>query len=295
MDSSLIDDLPLTPTAEMVLQYAAREAGRLRAAAVEPVHLFLGAIRHGDCFAARGLRAWGASPPEVGRELEPVSTPRGDGPPRLVIPCSSELEQFLRGADTLRRNLSHRWLGTEHLLLTQVMAEGSAEARVLARHGLVVETVRRLLAMQERGEPPDGRPLPEAALAQALVRRGETDLLRLLGARRAREGVRVALVDSGQLSETDFLRLLREEAGYADYDGEALPAPTMLDTFPPELARDYELLPFEKRAGRVRVLCLDPFLPTQRKLVEEFGSAIEWVPVAREELHRAIERCFGPA
>lgn len=285
--------LSLTPKTGDVLQYATREAGRLRAPEVEPAHLLLGMIRQGDCFGALALRSWGADPALVARELEPLGRPDRAGAVGVAIPRSARLEALLLRADELRRRISHRQLGTDHLLLVLVMDEETPEAAILARHAILAETVRRLLAMRERGEPVTGEPLLEARFAQALLRAGHTDALRLLAARRRTEGIRSALVDSGEIEEDTFLRLLREESGFLAYDGTSMPDASLLPDFPEELARDMELLPFDRAGGRVRMLCLDPFLSTQHRLLEDFGPAIEWIPVRRAELEAAIDRAFG--
>ena len=58
------------------------------------------------------------------------------------LPHSDELQRVLAGAGTEALNLSHQYIGTEHVLLALVSNHDSAAAAALARIGISEEKVR---------------------------------------------------------------------------------------------------------------------------------------------------------
>jgi ATP-dependent Clp protease ATP-binding subunit ClpC len=125
--------------ARRALFFARYAASELRSRSIEGEHLLLGLIREHGGNAARLL---GAFRLDLRKELE---SGRVDGPalPASVeIPFGSETKNMLGFAAEEADRLAHRGIGTEHLLLGVMRAEGSRAAAALARHGLRLDTAR---------------------------------------------------------------------------------------------------------------------------------------------------------
>ena len=77
----------------------------------------------------------------IREELEIPKGPPID--PAIEIPFSSETQQLLIDAAREADQLNEKDIGTEHLLLALLSAEGTVAASVLASHGLRLDAVRQ--------------------------------------------------------------------------------------------------------------------------------------------------------
>ena len=134
----------VTTRAHEVFTLALRRAERLGHEDVTDVHVALGMIEEGRSIAAALLHHRGVPLDVLARELEaelpPASPPT---PPRSELPWTLGIERVLAGAVVESRELGTEYYGVEHLLLALLRDEVSAPARVLAKHGVAYEDMRR--------------------------------------------------------------------------------------------------------------------------------------------------------
>ena len=131
-----------TQRARRVLSLAHQEAERARQSLIGTEHLLVGLIEEEGGVAGRVLREMGLDVERV-REMVMRLTVAGEG--RFVpdkIELSTETQQVLEDAIDEARRLGHHYIGTEHLLLGLVRADGTA-VEVLRRLGATPEDVRR--------------------------------------------------------------------------------------------------------------------------------------------------------
>jgi ATP-dependent Clp protease ATP-binding subunit ClpA len=144
-----------TDRVRKVLQVAREEAVRLRSEFVGPDHLMLGLVREGEGAGLAALQNLGVDYEGIGKALNkpaPAKRDHGIGPDLLY---TARAKKVLELAMTNARELNHSYVGTEHLVLG-VFAEGRSEAaKLLARTGVTLESVRgeilRLLGPESTG------------------------------------------------------------------------------------------------------------------------------------------------
>ena len=159
-----------TERVRKVLAMAREEAVRLHHEYVGTEHILLGLIREGEGIAATVLQNFSVEPDELRQRVEEI-VQRGDaarstGPD---LPYTSRAKKVLELATSEARELSHSYVGTEHLLLGLLREEKGIAAQILTQAGVSTERareeVRRLLGS------PDAGP---AARAMLVARRQES-------------------------------------------------------------------------------------------------------------------------
>lgn len=130
-----------TQRAKRVLSLAHQEAERARHTSIGTEHLLLGLMEEEGGVAGRVLRELGLEPMRV-REMvmRVVGEGRSSGGGRLEL--SPETQQALEYAMDEARRMGHHYIGTEHILLGLVRAEGKG-MEVLRRLGITPEQIRR--------------------------------------------------------------------------------------------------------------------------------------------------------
>jgi ATP-dependent Clp protease ATP-binding subunit ClpC len=130
-----------TQRAKRVLSIAHQEAERARHANIGTEHLLLGLIEEEGGVAGRVLRELGLEP---GRVREMVMRVVGEGRSSTGnrLELAYETQQALEYAMDEARRMGHHYIGTEHLLLGLVRAEGKG-MEVLRRLGITPEQIRR--------------------------------------------------------------------------------------------------------------------------------------------------------
>jgi len=131
-----------TEKARRTIFFARYEAAQAASPTIQPAHLLLGILREDPELVTRGSSN-GRSVKSI-REAIAARTP----PPKELISTSvelalaSETKRVLAYAHEESQSLSHRHIGTEHLLLGLLREKGTLAAQVLLEHGLESDTLR---------------------------------------------------------------------------------------------------------------------------------------------------------
>jgi ATP-dependent Clp protease ATP-binding subunit ClpA len=155
------DNLPKTPRAKKVIEYAMDEARSLGHKYVGTEHILLGLLREQEGVAAQVLMNLGLRLEEVRNEVlafvgpgeggQSVPTPPPAAPSYMSLPLADEVRQLLRDAAVVAQWSGHNCVCTGYLLLGLVHASGTSAARALARSNVAPEVVWRELS----GECPE--------------------------------------------------------------------------------------------------------------------------------------------
>jgi ATP-dependent Clp protease ATP-binding subunit ClpC len=130
-----------TKHARQVLQLAQEQAVRLNHNYIGTEHLLLGLVMEENGIASRVLRDMGANAAEISRAVERMA-PRNPRPPFGKPTLTPRTKHVIELAVEEARQLSHPFIGTEHLLLG-LMQEGEGIAtEVLRSMGIALDRVR---------------------------------------------------------------------------------------------------------------------------------------------------------
>src|SRR5262245_16400721 len=157
-----------TPRAQQVLALARKEADRFNHNFVGTEHLLLGLIKLGQGVAVNVLQKMGLDLETVRMEVEKQV---GTGPDQKMIgniPYTPRVKKVLALASKEAKNLSHTYVGTEHILLGLLREGDGVAARVLKNLDVDIEQTRQEIlkeldpnvASQEE-QPPQGGEAPE--------------------------------------------------------------------------------------------------------------------------------------
>ena len=166
-----------TQRARRVLSLAHQEAERLHQSAIGTEHLLLGLIQEDGGVAGRVLRDLGLEPDRVREMVERLSgfgQARGDR-----IDLSPGVQEVLEFAVDEARQLSHHYIGTEHLLLGLVRSNESIANEVLRKLGVTPEQIRRQTrrVLQESSASPAATGPSKPAPARAEKENPKTPLV----------------------------------------------------------------------------------------------------------------------
>ena len=147
-----------TERVRKVLAMAREEAARLHHEYVGTEHILLGLIREGEGVAATVLQNLSVELDEIQQKIEETvkkgKAAQTTGPD---LPYTSRAKKVLELAMSEARELSHSYVGTEHLLLGLLREEKGIAAQVLTDSGVNLEAARaetlRLLGTEM---PPSG-------------------------------------------------------------------------------------------------------------------------------------------
>jgi len=149
----------LTDRAREVLRLAQEAAARLGHEGATPVHIALGLIEEGQGVAAYALSLHGIEVQDVARELTntlPAATVR----PQQIseVPLTEAGVGVLARAAVEAEELSHPYIGTEHLLLALLRERTSAPAEVLAGRGFRHSDAKARVRWILEHDPHDPKP-----------------------------------------------------------------------------------------------------------------------------------------
>jgi ATP-dependent Clp protease ATP-binding subunit ClpC len=131
-----------TERAQKVVVLSQEEARRLGHNVVGTEHILLGLAAEGEGVAARALQALGIGLEKVRAEVENVIG-RGEGAPQGQIGFTPRAKRVLELAFEEARQLSHTYIGTEHILLGLIHEGEGVAGQVLKNLGADLEKVRR--------------------------------------------------------------------------------------------------------------------------------------------------------
>src|SRR6201984_61834 len=143
-----------TEKARRVIFFARYEASQFGSPYIETEHLLLGLLREDKALTNRFLRSH-ASVESIRKQIEGHTTIREKVSTSVDLPLSNECKRVLAYAAEEAERLSHRHIGTEHLLLGLLREEKCFAAEILHERGLRLSTIRGELARttQEKTQP----------------------------------------------------------------------------------------------------------------------------------------------
>src|SRR5262249_27587237 len=137
-----LDMQRFTDRARSVMGLANQEAKRLNHEAIGTEHILLGLIKEGFGVGANVLKNLDINLRHARKEVETLVRP---GPSTVIVgklPLTPRASLVITCAMEEARNLSHNYVGTEHLLLGLLREHDGVAAQVLRILGLTLEEVR---------------------------------------------------------------------------------------------------------------------------------------------------------
>src|SRR5262245_37599896 len=131
-----------TDRARKVMQLANQEAQRFNHEYVGTEHVLLGLIKEGSGVAATVLRNMDVDLRKIRNEVEKIVTAGPDMVTMGKLPQTPRAKKVIEYAIEEARNLSHNYVGTEHLLLGLLREQEGVAAQVLMNLNLKLDEVR---------------------------------------------------------------------------------------------------------------------------------------------------------
>jgi ATP-dependent Clp protease ATP-binding subunit ClpC len=169
-----------TEKARRVIFFARYEASQFGSPYIETEHLLLGLIREDKNLTNRFFPKSAVSIESIRKEIEGRTLIREKVSTSVDLPFSDETKRVLNAAAEESERLSHKHIGTEHMLLGLLREERSIAAEILRERGLRLSAIREELgrgaadkhAQTKTKEPLSlvefSRDLTEAAANEAL-------------------------------------------------------------------------------------------------------------------------------
>ena len=149
-----------TEKARRVIFFARYEASQFGSPYIETEHLLLGLLREDKALTNRFLRSH-ASVESIRKQIEGHTTIREKVSTSVDLPLSNECKRVLAYAAEEAERLSHKHIGTEHLLLGLLREEKCFAAEILMERGLRLPTIR-----EELQRTTQEKPAPQASQKQ---------------------------------------------------------------------------------------------------------------------------------
>jgi Clp amino terminal domain, pathogenicity island component len=141
-----------TEKARRVIFFARSEAGQFGSPYIESEHLLLGLLRESKALSARLFVSSPTSVDKIRKQVE-MHRPHGEKIPTSVdLPISEECQRILHYASEEADTLSHKHIGTEHLLLGILRVKDCYGAQLLNENGVTVEDARSQISQTTREE-----------------------------------------------------------------------------------------------------------------------------------------------
>ncbi len=141
-----------TEKARRVIFFARYEASQFGSPYIETEHLLLGLLREDKALTNRFLRSH-ASVESIRKQIEGHTTIREKVSTSVDLPLSNECKRVLAYAAEEAERLSHKHIGTEHLLLGLLREEKCFAAEILMERGLRLPTIREELQRTTQDKP----------------------------------------------------------------------------------------------------------------------------------------------
>jgi ATP-dependent Clp protease ATP-binding subunit ClpC len=154
-----------TEKARRVIFFARYEATQFGSPYIETEHLLLGLLREDKALTNRFLRSH-ASIESIRKQIEGRTTIREKVSTSVDLPLSQECKRVLAYAAEEAERLSHKHIGTEHLLLGLLREEKSFAAEILHERGLRLTTIREELSRAQNEKMSSSRPKETSLLSE---------------------------------------------------------------------------------------------------------------------------------
>jgi ATP-dependent Clp protease ATP-binding subunit ClpC len=154
-----------TEKARRVIFFARYEASQFGSPFIETEHLLLGLLREDKALTNRFLRSH-TSVDSIRKQIEGHTATREKVSTSVDLPLSHECKRVLAYAAEEAERLSHKHIGTEHLLLGLLREEKSFAAEILHERGLRLSTIREELTRQQSEKVPSNRPKESSLLSE---------------------------------------------------------------------------------------------------------------------------------
>src|SRR5579883_3272186 len=152
-----------TEKARRVIFFARYEASQFGSPYIETEHLLLGLLREDKALTNRFLRSH-ASVESIRKQIEGHTTIREKVSTSVDLPLSNECKRVLAYAAEEAERLSHKHIGTEHLLLGLLREEKCFAAEILHERGLKLVAIREELARATQEKAPQQQRNRESSL-----------------------------------------------------------------------------------------------------------------------------------
>ena len=197
-----------TEKARRALFFARFEASQFGSPNIETEHLLLGLLREDRALADRFVRP-PASMESIRKQIEARTTVRERVSTSVDLPLSQESERVLAYAAEEAEQLSHKDIGTEHLLLGLMREEKCFAAEILQGCGLRLPTIREELSRVQSEKVASKVPAKEPVLSD-LDSAAMSTIQEELGRLRSERAASQLLLETSLLSE--FSRDLTQSA-----------------------------------------------------------------------------------
>jgi ATP-dependent Clp protease ATP-binding subunit ClpC len=131
-----------TDRARKIMQLANQEAQRFNHEYVGTEHVLLGLIKEGSGVAANVLKALDVDLRRVRLEVEKLVQSGPDFVTMGKLPHTPRTKKVIEYSMEESRNLGHRYVGTEHILLGVLREKEGVAAQILMNLGLGLDEVR---------------------------------------------------------------------------------------------------------------------------------------------------------
>src|SRR3989304_980376 len=145
-----------TEKARRVIFFARYEASQFGSAYIETEHLLLGLLREDKPRPSRFLRSH-ASIESIRKQIEGRTTIREKVSTSVDLPLSQECKRVLAYAAEEAERLSHKHIGTEHLLLGLLREDKCFAAEILHERGLRLSSIRDELSRAQNEKTSSSR------------------------------------------------------------------------------------------------------------------------------------------
>src|SRR5215831_15410790 len=144
-----------TEKARRAIFFGRYEASQFGSPYIESEHLLLGLLRENKALTHRFLRGGPTQMEEIRKQIESATMVREKVSTSVDLPLSNECKRVLAYAAEEAERLSHKHIGTEHLLLGLLREEKCFAAEILHERGLRLSNIREELSRtsQEKAQP----------------------------------------------------------------------------------------------------------------------------------------------
>jgi len=168
-----------TEKARRTIFFARYEASQFGSPDIESEHLLLGLLRENKALAHGSVES-------VRKQVEGLTVSRQKVSTSIDLPLSEECKCILAYAAEEADDLSHKFIGTEHLFLGLLRERGCLAAKILAERNVTLEVAREEIARnpsEQIGSTPKSPGLPEGYTSHRLLynKAAETLILELRG------------------------------------------------------------------------------------------------------------------